>query len=185
MKEIQRPNQVLSMETNHLEFVSTLFKYNVWAFDQVWLCVDQLTDGQFCLESGYSLGSVRNQYLHVISTTTRWVQRLQGLSLTPHLRYEDYPTILSVKETWANFLEEMRIYVTRLDEQQLLEVVSWELSARNLRSQNRRYEILLRLLNHSTDHRAQILAILHYSFHIKTIEQDLILYLSSRENNKS
>ena len=142
------------METNHLEFVSTLFEYNAWAFDQVWLCVDQLTDEQFCLESGYSLGSVRNQYLHVVSTTTRWIQRLQGLSLTPHLRYEDYPTILSVKETWANFLEEARIYVTRLDEQQLLEIVNWELASRNLRSQNRRYEILLHLLNHSTELRS-------------------------------
>jgi uncharacterized damage-inducible protein DinB len=171
------------METNNLELVSTLFKYNAWAFDQVWVCVDQLTDEQFCLESGYSLGSVRNQYLHVVSTTMRWIQRLQGLSLTPHLCYEDYPTILSVKATWTNFLEEARMYVTRLDEQQLLEIVNWELASRNLRSQNRRYEILLHLLNHSTDHRAQILAILHYSFHVKTIEQDLILYLSSGQNN--
>lgn len=171
------------METNNLELVSTLFEYNAWAFDQVWVCVDQLTDEQFCLESGYSLGSVRNQYLHVVSTTSRWIQRLQGLLLTPHLRYEDYPTILSVKEIWANFLEDTRTYMTQLSEQQLLERINWELTSRNLRSQNRRSEILLHLLNHSTDHRAQILAILHYSFHVKTIEQDLILYLSSGQNN--
>ncbi len=58
--------------------VSKMFEYNVWAFDLVWDCVEELSDEQFCQEVDYSRGSIRNQMVHVISTCERWFERIQG-----------------------------------------------------------------------------------------------------------
>ena len=167
------------MTSSKLGLVSTLFDYTVWAFDQVWGCVDELTDEQFCMEIDYSRGSIRNQFVHVMSATARWIQRLQGRLLEPHLSYEGYKTILGTRQQWNASFNDIREYLATLDEQKLREVVHWELPARNMSSLNQRTEILLHVLNHATDHRAQILAMLHYSFHAKTVEQDLIFYLAS------
>ena len=71
-------------------------------------------------------------------------------------------------------------YLDSLTQEQLDENVDWELPARGLKSENPRWELLLHLANHATDHRAQILAMLHHHFHVPTIEQDMIFYLTER-----
>jgi uncharacterized damage-inducible protein DinB len=62
-------------------------------------------------------------------------------------------------------------------------VVHWEIRTRGLSYDNQRWELLIHVVNHATDHRAQILAMLHHHFGVKTIEHDMIFYLigSSRQ----
>ncbi|MBZ0289794.1 MAG: hypothetical protein K8I30_19385, partial [Anaerolineae bacterium] len=69
-------------------------------------------------------------------------------------------------------------YIESLDQAQLDEIVPWELPARNIQAHNPRWEILLQVANHGTDHRAQILAMLHTQFGARTVEQDLILFVA-------
>ena len=164
-----------------MKLVTTLFDYSNWAFDRVWSCADQLTDTQFCFETDYSNGSIRNQFIHVMSATARWIQRLQRVPLSPHMQYEDYPTIQSVKKEWPAFVREVGQYLDSLDQKQLHEVIDWEISKRNMQSKNECQEILLHLFNHATDHRSQMLAMMHNAFHIETVEHDLILYLESHQ----
>jgi uncharacterized damage-inducible protein DinB len=117
-----------------------------------------------------------------MSATSRWIQRLQKIPLSPHLHNEDYPTILSVKMEWSIFMQDMGNYLASLSEYQLHEVIDWELSLRNMRSQNECWEILMHLFNHATDHRSQMLAMMHNTFNIKTVEHDLVFFLA--ENQK-
>ena len=70
--------------------------------------------------------------------------------------------------------------MTSLEPRQLEETIEWELPARGLKLDNPRWEILLHVANHATDHRSQILAVLHQYFHVKTVEQDMILYLAEQ-----
>jgi len=44
-------------------------------------------------------------------------------------------------------------------------------------AENTRWEILLHVASHATDHRAQILAMLNQRFGVQTMEQDLLFYL--------
>ena len=57
----------------------------------------------------------------------------------------------------------------------------WEIPSRGWQHENRRWQLLLHVANHATDHRAQILAALHEHFGLTTPEQDMILYLLERE----
>jgi uncharacterized damage-inducible protein DinB len=159
------------------EEVRRLFEYDAWAFDRVWSCVEQLTDEQFVEEIDYSRGSVRNQTLHIITAIERWMQRLEGNSPSPSPPAGDFLTRASVRKRWEQTRAALNAYLDDLDQGRLDEIVEGRLAGRGLDYANTRSDLLQHLSNHGTDHRAQVLAILHSEFHIPTVEQDLALYL--------
>jgi len=161
--------------------IITLFDYNFWAFDRVWECITQISNEQFLKEIDYSTGSIRNLVVHIMSANRNWMSRLQGPELPPRLVFEDFDSLSKARAKWDELRKELRDYLDCLTEEQLEETVNWELPARGLKLSNLRWEILLHVANHATDHRAQILAILHHHFHVKTVEQDMILYLVERK----
>ena len=157
--------------------IRTVFEYGYWAFEKVWDCVMQLTDKQFVGELGYSRGSIRHQVVHIMSATQRWIIRLKQEPMQPHLAFEDFPTRAATKTKWDELRAEALAYINSLSEADLDAVVHWELPARGLAAENPRWEILLHVANHATDHRAQILAMLNQHFSIETPEQDMLFYL--------
>lgn len=165
--------------------IKTIFDYNFWAFELVWECVSRISDEQFVEEIDYSTGSIRNIVVHIMSAATRWVSRLQGMETPQHLAFEDYHSLSNIKAKWDELRKDFLDYANSLNQEDLDEKVQWELPARGLKSTNPRWEILLHLANHATDHRAQILAILHHHFHVKTVEQDMILYLAEQSKDNS
>ena len=167
------------------ESVRTLFSYNYWAFERVWNCIHQLTDEQFTQSVDYSRGSIRNQVVHLMSATQRWMLRLQRAPMAERMAFEDFPDLVTTKTKWDELRDETMNYVTRLTQDQLDEVVPWELADRGIATKNRRWEILLHVANHGTDHRAQILAILNQHFGIQTVEQDMILYLTEPQEKRA
>ncbi|HLF73961.1 MAG TPA: DinB family protein [Anaerolineales bacterium] len=166
------------MRTNEIK---TIFEYNFWAFDRVWKCISQISDDQFVEEIDYSTGSIRDIVVHMMSATRRWVGRLQGTEVPPHLAFEDFDTLSKTKTKWDELRKEFLSYADSVSQKQLDDMVHWELPARELKLDSPRWEILLHLANHATDYRAQILAILHHHFHVKTVEQDMILYLAEQK----
>ena len=110
-----------------------------------------------------------------------WMSVLKGIEFPPRLVLEDFDTSSKTKAKWDELQSEFLDHLSAFDQQRLDSTVEWELFSHGLKSTNSRGEILLHLANHGTDHRAQILAILHYHFHVKTIEQDMILYLAKQK----
>jgi len=158
-----------------------LFDYNIWAFAKVWNCIDQLNDEEFCHDTGYSHGSIRNQMIHVISSTLRWIDRLQDRSPRPHLDHASFLTIEEVKKEWSAFNSEFSKFIHSVSEDNLSMPAAWEIPSRGMRSSNPQWEILLHVFNHLTDHRAQILSVINLVFHKETVEQDLIFFLTANE----
>jgi uncharacterized damage-inducible protein DinB len=161
--------------------IRTLFDYNFWAFERVWESICQISDEQFTEPIDYSTGSIRNIVTHIMSANHNWVGRLQGAEMPPRLVYEDFVSLSQTKAKWDELREEFMAYLKVLTQEQLEELVGWELPARGLKFSNRRWEILLHVANHATDHRAQILAILHYQYNVKTVEQDMIFYMARQD----
>ena len=169
------------MKTNEIK---TIFDYNFWAFERVWECIGQLSDEQFVEQVDYSTGSIRNIVAHIMSANRNWMGRLQDATeMPPRLVYEDLVSLSQAKATWDDLRKDFLDSLDLLTEEQLEERINWELPARGLKFSNLRWEILLHVANHATDHRAQILAILHYHFHVKTVEQDMIFYIARQEQN--
>lgn len=157
--------------------IRTLFDYNFWAFERVWECVDQISNEQFVEEIDYSTGSIRNIVVHMMSANVRWASRLQSQGPLSHLEFEDVDTLTETKAKWDELRIKFLDYINSLDQEQLDAVVHWEIPTRGWKLDHHRWEVLLHVANHATDHRAQILGLLHHHFHVKTIEQDMIVYL--------
>ncbi len=162
------------------ESVREFFSYDQWAFERVWNCITQLKDEQFITPVDYSRGSIRNQVVHMMSATQRWVLRMQRAPMPDRLVFEDFPTEAVTRAKWDEIQRQTMDYVTSLSQTELDETIHWEIADRGA-AENRRWEILLHMANHGTDHRAQILAILNQHFGIQTVEQDMILYLLEQQ----
>jgi uncharacterized damage-inducible protein DinB len=145
----------------------------------------QLTDEQFIQEVDYSRGSIRNHVVHMMSATRRWIKRIQGAAIPAHLPFEDFQTREAAKAKWDELRAEMLVYIDNLDQVQLDELVHWEIEVRELSYDNLCWELLLHVANHTTDHRAQILAMLDHHFGVMTVEQDMILYLAESNQRDS
>ncbi len=160
--------------------IRTIFAYHYGMFDSVWACAAQLSEAQFVADNGYSLGSVRNHLVHCMNVDDRWLARLQERTLPDVLDEATFPDQASIRPEWDAVRERVLAYVTGLSQAELAASVSVAISGRYSEpQQSRRRDILLHMVNHGTDHRAQILVRLH-ELGVPTLEQDLMLYLWER-----
>ena len=142
--------------------IMTLFDYHYGMFEGVWACAEQLTAAQFVEDKGYSLGSVRNHLVHCMNVDDRWLARLQETPLPDILDEETFPDLASIRPEWDAVRERVLAYVTDLTQAELDASVSVAIAGRYSDPQQcRRRDALLHMVNHGTDHRAQILARLH------------------------
>ncbi len=164
------------------EAIRLLFGYTYAAFDKVWDCILSLTDAQFVEDLPYSIGSIRNHVVHLMSAERRWVARLQpGTPLPDQIKYGDFSTKAAVSAHYEQIRADVLTYINALDETALNAVIDWNLPHRGIAERHPRYALLLHLANHATDHRSQILAMIHSHFTAPTVEHDLVFYLLEQE----
>ncbi|MFN8378692.1 MAG: DinB family protein [Anaerolineae bacterium] len=159
--------------------IRTLFDYNLWAHERVWACILTLDDEQFARHFDYSIGSVRTHIVHVLSVDNRWMARIAGTPVPPHLTPDSYPSASSVRADWVRMTGVQRQIVDGLSDEQLAEVIDYDMPNRGGMKHTARWEILAHVVNHGTDHRSQMLSAL-YQLGAPTVEQDLMYYLWER-----
>jgi uncharacterized damage-inducible protein DinB len=157
-----------------VKLIQDLFAYHYALYQRVWESVMTLTDDLFARDLSYSHGSIRNQILHVATTDGRWLRGLKGqadareYALTP----TDYPTRRKVRAVWDATEQDVIAYIEAMDEEEL---------RRQPRGMNGPvWQVLVHLVNHGTDHRAQLLMGLN-QLGAPTFDQDLIFYLWARD----
>ncbi len=153
-----------------LQVFRTMVDYNYALFDRVWESMLTLSEEQFTREVDYSQGSLRNQIVHVAGVDGRWLRGLKGLPNPRNFNplAQDYPGLEAAHALWNRVAGEVRGYVLTLDEQLL--------AAKAPEIDEPAWQILAHLVNHGTDHRAQMLRQL-YDLGAPTFPQDLIFYL--------
>lgn len=162
------------------DLITALYDYTFWAYARVWACIEPLSDEQFVSEIDYSIGSVRNQMLHVVGASLRWMGRLTGGEVPQRLVFTDYPTKAAARARWDEAEYAIQSVVRAFSDAQLDETVPWSLETRGIVAATPRWQVLLHVANHATDHRSQILAQLASQFHVPTFEQDMIFFFTNR-----
>jgi uncharacterized damage-inducible protein DinB len=156
-----------------LDMVQTFIAYHVAMSRSVWDSIDKISEAEFLADDPYSRGSIRNLMVHLSHTDLRWLTGLKNLPDpgTSMKRYEAYPDRVSVRGYWESVATELTGYVNGLDEATL--------SAQPDEIPGPRWEVLLHLVNHGTDHRSTVLQKLH-QYGAPTFDQDFILWLAER-----
>jgi uncharacterized damage-inducible protein DinB len=133
--------------------------------------ITQLTEEQFTQPAGYSHGSVRDQIVHLMNVDEAWFSGLRGVELPESPNPADLPDRESIRSHWDKVEQGMRGYLTELQDHMLFE--------KPLEGEDKDltlWQVLLHVVNHGTDHRAQLLRLLN-DLGVKTEYQDYIFYV--------
>lgn len=150
-----------------------LYEYHFTANRKLWESwVVPLTQAQFVQPVEYSVGSVRNQVVHMMNVDKGWFSDLRGVENPTFIDAAELPRREEIRTHWDEVEEHMRDYLATLTDDLLF---TKPLTGS---PDDRMYlwQILLHVANHGTDHRAQLLRILH-DLGMKTEPQDYFFYV--------
>lgn len=120
----------------------------------------------------YSHGSVRDQLVHLASVDDAWFSALRGHDVPEWLKPADFDDRATLRAHWDKIEQTMRAYLATLQDEMLTEKPFPEGEDKDLIL----WQVLLHVVNHGTDHRAQLLRYLN-DLGIKTTSQDYIFYV--------
>ena len=135
--------------------------------------VTPLAHEQFTQHADYSHGSVRDQIVHLMSADELWFSELQGIEPSEPLPPANFDDRNIIRAHWDGVEKSMRAYLAELGDNILFDkpikepeedkdLIVWQ--------------VLLHVINHGTDHRAQILRLLN-DLGVRTTSQDYIFYV--------
>ncbi len=131
-----------------------------------------LSQEQFTQTVNYSHGSVQSQILHLINVDNLWFCELRNEIPDP-LEPDQFTDRTAIRARWDEIEQMMRGYLAALSDDQLSEKpITIEAEDKNLIQ----WQVLLHVVNHGTDHRAQLLRLLN-DLGVKTKSQDYIFYV--------
>jgi uncharacterized damage-inducible protein DinB len=125
---------------------------------KVWEHVASLSFEQFAQQVDYSRGSVREQVVHLLDVENVWFSELRGAEPSEPLPSSDVDDRDVIRAYWDKVEKDIRAYLASLEDDMLFskpikepeedkDLIVWQ--------------VLLHVANHATDHRAQILRVLH------------------------
>ena len=150
-----------------------LYNYHFSENRKLWdTYIPLLSDEQFTQTVGYSHGSVRNQIVHLMSVDDTWFSALRGFDVPETLNPADFDDRESIRAHWDRLEQNMGDYLANLRDDLLFEKPFAEGEDKDLIL----WQVLLHVVNHGTDHRAQLLRVLN-DLGVKTTAQDYIFYV--------
>lgn len=159
------------------DYFIQLYNYNTWANERVWQCAMKTTQDHYLKDSTFSVGSVYDQLFHTMAVESWWI----GFLATGEVNFlgdddsEKCQDRELLRQTWDAINSKNMSYINALTEEELqrgVKVRWWADSAPLITVA----QALTQVANHSTDHRAQTMALLHMLGYDGT-EQDFLAYL--------
>lgn len=146
------------------DHIRELYDHHITTNRRLWeTSVMTLTDEQFNQPLDYSVGSICNQCVHLMSVDERWFSGLRGVAVPDFLDPEDFPTREKIRDHWDRVEVDMKSYLDPLTDDQLEGTLN-DLPV---------WAILQHVVMHGVDHRSQMLAML-YGLGAPTFPHDFI-----------
>jgi uncharacterized damage-inducible protein DinB len=146
-----------------------VYEYHFTINRKIWdTYIVPLTDEQFTQKVEYSVGSVRNQVVHMLNIDDRWFSGLRGVEVPGFLNPVHYAKRDKIRAKWDEVEHNMRAYLAGLRDDMLF--------TEPFEDSVQLWQVLFHVLNHGTDHRAQLLAVLN-KLGAKTAPQDYFFFV--------
>jgi uncharacterized damage-inducible protein DinB len=149
------------------------YEYHFTENRKIWdRYISPLSQVEFTQEVDYSHGSVRDQIVHLMSVDDTWFSGLRGVEIPQPLNPANFDDREIIRFYWDNVEQNMRGYLAELRDDVLFTKPFADGEDKDLIL----WQVLLHVVNHGTDHRAQILRQLN-DLGVKTESQDYIFYV--------
>lgn len=149
------------------------YNYHFAENRKVWEHVASLSFAQFNDPIDYSRGSIREQIVHLLDVEDVWFSQLQGVEPSEPLpETTDVDDRNIIRTHWDKVENNIRAYLSTLQDDMLF---SKPIQEPEEDKDLMIWQVLLHVVNHATDHRAQLLRSLH-DLGVDTKSQDYIFY---------
>lgn len=165
----------------HLDYLRTLYGYNDWANRRILDTAERLTPEQLHTDGIASFGSIHATLVHTMGVQWLWFRRLRGESPAALPDAADVPDLAAIRARWAGIEADTQRFIAALEpegENAPNRVVTYARMGGQPLSQPA-WEILLHVVNHSTQHRSEVAAMLTQFGHSPG-DLDLTKYLRER-----
>lgn len=153
-----------------------LYDYHFTENRKIWDgCITALSQEHFIQPIDYSVGSVRNQVIHLMNVDNAWFSGLRQIENPTFLDPVSVDDRGVIRSHWDTVEQSMREYLAQLRDDMLFSKPLTDEEDKNLIL----WQVLLHVANHGTDHRAQLLRLLN-DLGIKTPPQDYVFYIMER-----
>ncbi|MEQ8910578.1 MAG: DinB family protein [Vicingaceae bacterium] len=158
------------------ELLITYLKYNVWANQSLAKRLENLSPSKLEQELESSFSSIQLTIEHIYDAEVIWLERIEGKSI------DYWPSkktgTLSLGE-WVAQSETFLVRIMGANEQNLNTLCTYS-NTKGEVFQQRVYELIMHVMNHSTFHRGQIVSMLRQLGEKEIPQTDLIKYLRIR-----
>jgi uncharacterized damage-inducible protein DinB len=161
-----------------VEHFQRMIDYMIWADRRVWAAISALSDEAIAHPIDYSVGSLHIQVVHQMDAQWIWLERIKGFSPAGFSQASEYPTREAIAERWTRIQEAWQNYAVSLREEDLSTIITYQRLRDDATFEMRLTDILGHVINHATDHRAQMLVLIA-SYGGQTFEQDYSFYLNN------
>jgi len=132
-----------------------------------------LSHEEFTKPADYSIGSVRDQIIHLMDVDELWFSELRNVEPLEPLPSTNLDDRKLIRQHWDAIEQFMLEYLSELQDDTLFDKPIKEPEEdKDLAV----WQVLLHVVNHGTDHRAQLLRLLN-DLGVKTTSQDYIFYV--------
>ena len=128
---------------------------------------------KFTQKVDYSHGSVRDQIVHLLDAEDMWFSELRGANPLEPIPPSDSDDRETIRAHWDRVEQQIREYLAALQDDMLFTKPIQEPEEDQVLFV---WQVLLHVVNHATDHRAQILRALN-DLGVETAYQDYIFYV--------
>lgn len=155
--------------------LTSLFNYHFWANHRVWDCLEGASPEQFTEDVAYSHGSLQSQFFHLMQTDAFPLQMVGKPVPGGKMQKEDFLDKAVMRARWDDVETAVQEAMREWTDEQLQAPFSMPTPDGETVDASL-WEVLMTLVNHGTNHRAQILMQLH-KLGAPTVEQGLYYYI--------
>lgn len=150
-----------------------LYGYHFAENRKLWDHVLSLSHEQFTQPVSYSRGSVREQVVHLIDAEDVWFSELRGANPSNSIPSANSDGRAFIRTHWDGVEQKIREYLAELQDDMLFTKPIKEPEEDQVLFV---WQVLIHVVNHATDHRAQLLRVLN-DLGVKTTSQDYIFHV--------
>lgn len=137
-----------------IEQIRAAYAYNGWANGRLLEAAGKLTDEQLVSERGGSRGSLAENMAHLVNTQVGWSDVIAETDFTPQPPLPEQGIIAALRQRFAESHDRLSEITDGLTDESLAAVVHRERGGQI--HGYPRWQMLMHLANHGTQHRAEI-----------------------------
>lgn len=142
-----------------VDLLRSFYAYNTWANTRILDTAALITPEQFLQPGLSSFGSIRDTLVHTMEVQDNWLQRFKKLALHDAPAPEDFPDVESLRTRWLEIDQETDAFLEIVTEGMMDEVIHY-VNRRGEPWSYKLWEMMLHQVNHATQHRSEVAAML-------------------------